>query len=105
MKKEFAEKVDKISEKIDLCNKSVAWWEKLVMDVVDELDLIRSKPSSAKSVKRDRVLTERLSKLVQRGDLELRVINKLEKEFDDLIKNESRQRQTKKKSPPKRKDV
>lgn len=105
MREDFKEKLDSISAKIDLCNKSITWWEGAIIDILDELDLIRSKPSSKKSDERDAALVAKLIKLIPRGDLELKIVNDLEKEFEKLVNNESKQRKTKKKSPPKRKDL
>lgn len=105
MRNELKEKIDSISAKIDLCNKSISWWEGSVVDILDELDLIRSKPSSKKSDERDAALVAKLMKLIPRGDLELKIINDLEKEFEKLVDNESKKKKTKKKSPPKRKDI
>ena len=105
MRDEFKEKVDSISAKIDLCNKSITWWECAVIDILDELDLIRSKPSSKKSDERDAALVAKLIKLIPRGDLELKIVNDLEKEFEKLVDNEKKHKKTKKKSPPKRKGI
>lgn len=105
MREDFKEKLDSISAKIDLCNKSISWWEGAIIDILDELDLIRSKPSSKKSDERDAALVAKLIKLIPRGDLELKIVNDLEKEFEKLVNNESKKRKTKKKSPPKRKDL
>ncbi len=105
MKKEFKEKIKKISTKIDTCNASVSWWEKLVLEILNELDLIQSKPATGESEERVLVLKDRLIKLIPRGDFELQVLNELEKEFEEMILNEKKQRKTKKKSPPKRKSL
>ena len=105
MREDFKEKLDSISAKIDLCNKSITSWEGAIIDILDELDLIRSKPSSKKSDERDAALVAKLIKLIPRGDLELKIVNDLEKEFEKLVNNESKKRKTKKKSPPKRKDL
>lgn len=107
MREDFKEKLDSISAKIDLCNKSITWWEGAIIDILDELDLIRLKPSSEKLDERDAALVSKLIKLIPRGDLELQIVNKLEKEFKELIRNEGKQikTKTKKKSPPKRKDI
>lgn len=105
MKKDFKRKIDIISAKIDLCNKSIGWWEDGVIDILNELDLIRSKPSSKKSDARDAFLVAKLTKLIPRGELELKIVNDLEKEFEELVSNENKQKKTKKKSPPKRKGI
>lgn len=97
MNKNKLEKAQDLLEKAKLTTESVAWWEAQIIQIIQELDRIEdsSKPEDRK---RSLELIKKLERLVPRGQLEIKTINKLEKEVWDFVENEKEIKKNSKKS-------
>lgn len=97
MNKNKLEKAQNLLEKAKLTTESVAWWEAQIIQIIQELDRIEDSPKP-EDRKRSLELIKKLERLVPRGQLEIKTINKLEKEVWDFIENEKEIKKNSKKS-------
>lgn len=81
------EKIEKLIEKIEISNQSIDWWENEINKITRELDELAKKPTKKNLLKEEKLLLKLIA-LISRGKVELKTIDQLEIELQNLIRDE-----------------
>lgn len=84
-------KVEELLKKVEISNRSVAWWEDKVIALMDQLDALGKNPKGENLAKQKQIILE-LSNLIPRGQMEVETINQLEKEIETFLSNEKKKK-------------
>jgi hypothetical protein len=79
------EKIQDIINRTDLSTMSVKWWEKEMDNTMSQIDKWELSDDSRADSEINK-LKKKLESLIPRAQMEIEVINKLEKELDVLLK-------------------
>ena len=79
------EKIQDIINRTDLSTMSVKWWEKEMDNTISQIDKWELSDDSRADSEINK-LKKKLESLIPRAQMEIEVINKLEKELDVLLK-------------------
>jgi|694.fasta_scaffold85649_5 hypothetical protein len=87
-------------EKVNLSTNSVCWWEKEMDSTLDKMDKLEDSSDPKDKIELEK-LTQKLANLIPRAKLEMEIIDKLEADLENLIK-ELNEKEKNKKSPRKK---
>lgn len=100
--KNRTQRIENIINRTLISNESVKWWEKEMSRTMNEIDRWESSsnPNAEKELNR---LRNKLESLIPRAQMEIQVINNLEKELDAIQKEIDEEAKSKKDKKSKRK--
>ena len=100
--KNRTQRIENIINRTLISNESVKWWEKEMSRAMNEIDRWESSsnPNAEKELNR---LRNKLESLIPRAQMEIQVINNLEKELDAIQKEIDEEAKSKKDKKSKRK--
>jgi len=79
------QKIQEIINRVDLSTLSVKWWEKEMDNIISEIDKLELSEDSRADYEIEK-LKDKLQSLIPRAQLEIDVIDNLEKELNILLK-------------------
>lgn len=102
MDKKRTKRIEDIINRTLISNESVKWWEKEMSNAMNEIDKLESSnnPNTEKELNR---LRNKLESLIPRAQMEIQVINNLEKELDAIQKEIDEEAKSKNNKKGKRK--
>jgi hypothetical protein len=92
-------KINEILNKTALSDSSVKWWEKQVEKDLLNLEELDASLSEIDPNKRQELI-DQLMLILNRSEIELKIIYEIEKEIEDFIKQQNKSKKSKNKRKP-----
>ena len=92
-------KINEILNKTALSDSSVKWWEKQVEKALLNLEELDASLSEIDTNKRQELI-DQLMLILNRSEIELKIIYEIEKEIEDFIKQQNKSKKSKNKRKP-----
>ena len=89
-------KINEILNKTALSESSVKWWEKQVNKALLNLEKLDASLGEIDPNKRDRLI-DQLMMILNRSEIELKIIYEIEKEIEDFIREQGQNKKSKNK--------
>lgn len=87
----FEQKEQEILEKAAILNKSIFWWKNRVTEVQDKLDQAEELSYLPDQEEKIKKLARELRILLQRGELEIEELNRLQKQCSELAEEHAKE--------------
>ena len=92
-------KINEILNKTALSDSSVKWWEKQVEKALLNLEELDASLSEIDTNKRQELI-DQLMLILNRSEIELKIIYEIEKEIEDFIKQQNKSKKSKNNRKP-----